>query len=560
MHEPYDKATTVASTMVLAHLAGISTFVTGGIGGVHRNAEISMDISADLLELSRTPVIVVSAGIKSILDIPKTLEVLETNGIPTIVYESDEFPAFFSPHSGVAAPARMDDPALIAASYWAARDMQLSHGMLVAVPNHDPAGSSVEQAIQDALTEASQQGIHGQAVTPFLLKRVAEKTKGDSLRSNMALVQRNAVVGADIAIAISKRQQKQQQLNPIGNVPSFTKAHSEITTPTSKIVVVGGIVQDIVARPAPGQKLILGTSNPGQCTESDGGVGRNIAEALGRLGAQPLLYSAVGQDDRGQSLLERLQTQCGVVGVNETVRIVEDENTATFLALLNEVGDLHAACADMTVLAKIDPPPDCVLQHARIVVLDANPPISLLRDTAQRAVALEVKVAFEPTSVPKAKAAAQDSTFMSCLTYTFPNYDELVAMVTAFSGTPLEQRFGNSAEQDDRMYLEHVQVLAAKLLEQMREESHVLVTLGDKGAMVCSRRLHQRLQCRHFPAPTHVEVRNTTGAGDSFCAGFLHAVLNECNEDEAVLMGMKAAVLSLECAEGTIAPNLADIL
>mmetsp|Transcript_4641 Transcript_4641/g.9919 ORF Transcript_4641/g.9919 Transcript_4641/m.9919 type:complete len:361 (-) Transcript_4641:217-1299(-) len=196
-------ATTVASTMKLAHLAGISTFVTGGIGGVHRNGEVSMDISSDLTELGQTPVVVVSAGIKSILDIRRTIEVLETNGVPTFGWQTDEFPAFFSPSSRLSSPARADTPEEIANAYWAARQLQLPQGILVGVPNNDPSGANVEVAIQAALTEAEELEIHGQDVTPYILKTVAEKTGGDSLKSNMALVRQNAVVGAKIAIAIS---------------------------------------------------------------------------------------------------------------------------------------------------------------------------------------------------------------------------------------------------------------------------------------------------------------------------------------------------------------------
>ena len=197
-------ATTVASTMRLAHLAGISTFVTGGIGGVHRNGETSMDVSADLTEMSQTPVVVVSAGIKSILDIAKTLEVLETLSVPVCGWQTDEFPAFFSPTSGVSCPARVNAAHDVAKIYWASRQLRLPQGMLVAVPNHDPAGANVENAIQGALREADAKNISGQDVTPFILKRVAETTKGDSLKSNMALVRQNARVGASIAKAIAE--------------------------------------------------------------------------------------------------------------------------------------------------------------------------------------------------------------------------------------------------------------------------------------------------------------------------------------------------------------------
>jgi pseudouridine-5'-phosphate glycosidase len=197
-------ATTVAATMKLAHLAGISTFVTGGIGGVHRNGQYSMDISSDLTELGQTPVVVVSAGIKSILDIQRTIEVLETNGVPAVGWQTDEFPAFFSPSSGIPCPSRADTAEVIADAYWAARKLNMVQGMLVAVPNNDPAGANVETAIQAALAQAEELKISGRDVTPYVLKQTAAKTEGDSLRSNMALVRQNAKIGADIAIAISR--------------------------------------------------------------------------------------------------------------------------------------------------------------------------------------------------------------------------------------------------------------------------------------------------------------------------------------------------------------------
>ena len=197
-------ATTVAATMKLAHLAGIATFVTGGIGGVHRNGQYSMDISSDLTELGQTPVVVVSAGIKSILDIQRTIEVLETNGVPAVGWQTDEFPAFFSPSSGIPCPSRADTAEVIADAYWAARKLNMVQGMLVAVPNNDPAGANVETAIQAALAQAEELKISGRDVTPYVLKQTAAKTEGDSLRSNMALVRQNAKIGADIAIAISR--------------------------------------------------------------------------------------------------------------------------------------------------------------------------------------------------------------------------------------------------------------------------------------------------------------------------------------------------------------------
>jgi len=199
-------ATTVAATMICAHLAGIAVFATGGIGGVHRGAEASFDISADLHELGRTPVTVVAAGAKAILDLPKTLEVLETLGVPVIAYGQDAFPAFWSRDSGLTAPLRMDSAAEIAAAHRMRAALGLSGGQLVANPiPHDAEIPRAEilPAIEAALAEAHAQGIAAKAVTPFLLGRIFEMTEGRSLEANIALVKSNARLGAAIARALT---------------------------------------------------------------------------------------------------------------------------------------------------------------------------------------------------------------------------------------------------------------------------------------------------------------------------------------------------------------------
>jgi pseudouridine-5'-phosphate glycosidase len=195
-------ATTVAATMICAALAGIKVFATGGIGGVHRGAETSFDISADLLELAATPVTVVAAGAKAILDLPKTLEVLETHGVPVIAYGQDEFPAFWSRASGLKAPLRMDDPAQIAAAHRMRGLLGLPGGQLVANPipvEAEIPRTEITPAIEAALTEAEDRGIAAKEVTPFLLDRILALTEGRSLASNIALVLHNARLGAAIA-------------------------------------------------------------------------------------------------------------------------------------------------------------------------------------------------------------------------------------------------------------------------------------------------------------------------------------------------------------------------
>lgn len=195
-------ATTVAATMIAARLAGISVFATGGIGGVHQGAEQSFDISADLLELAQSPVIVVAAGPKAILDIPKTLEVLETQGVPVIAYGQDQVPAFWSRQSGLSAPLRMDSPDDIAKAHAMRRAMDLEGGALVVNPI--PPGDEIPAVdlapvIAQAQADADAQGIAGKAVTPFLLQRIFELTEGRSLVANIALVRNNARLAARIA-------------------------------------------------------------------------------------------------------------------------------------------------------------------------------------------------------------------------------------------------------------------------------------------------------------------------------------------------------------------------
>ena len=202
-----DGATTVTTTMIIAHMAGIRFFATGGIGGVHRGAETTMDISADLEELARTPVMVVCAGAKSILDLGLTLEYLETKGVPVLGYQTSELPAFYTRKSGFNVDYRMDSPAELASAFKAQNDMALGGGMLVTNPipeEYSMPKDVIDAAIDQAIAESKAQGIKGKETTPFLLARVAELTGGDSLASNIQLVYNNARLTAKTAVAYCK--------------------------------------------------------------------------------------------------------------------------------------------------------------------------------------------------------------------------------------------------------------------------------------------------------------------------------------------------------------------
>ncbi|MEA5152877.1 MAG: pseudouridine-5'-phosphate glycosidase [Oscillospiraceae bacterium] len=202
-----DGATTVTTTMIIANMAGIKIFATGGIGGVHRGAQTSMDISADLEELAQTPVMVVCAGAKAILDLGLTLEYLETKGVPVIGYGSYELPAFYTRSSGFNVDYRVDSPEELAGLFRAQRELGYKGGMLVANPIPEEYAMDkavIDAAIEQALRECREQGVRGKDTTPFLLARVAELTGGDSLESNIKLVLNNAKVAALTASALSK--------------------------------------------------------------------------------------------------------------------------------------------------------------------------------------------------------------------------------------------------------------------------------------------------------------------------------------------------------------------
>lgn len=291
----------------------IPLFVTGGIGGVHRGVADTWDISADLTELQNTPVAVVCSGVKSILDIPKTLEFLETAGVPVISYKSDYFPAFFSVSSGMRSPIRMDSTSAIAKQLFMHQEIGFRQGTVIAAPNPEPAaGEAIEAGIQQALRECEEQNIRGRDITPYMLKRLNEITRGASLQSNIALVKNNAVVGGRIAIQLAQLKQKAKQTPGTAFVSSNSSASGSISTSKTKTVgskrqfsttaadatpvrmrnglwkdgtpvVVGGAVMDILSKATSGKSFLPGTSNIGVTTVTAGGVGRNIAQLLGQL-------------------------------------------------------------------------------------------------------------------------------------------------------------------------------------------------------------------------------------------------------------------------------------
>ncbi|CAM9767900.1 unnamed protein product, partial [Hapterophycus canaliculatus] len=470
-------------------LAGVKVFVTGGMGGVHRGAESTFDVSADLAELARTPIVVVCAGVKSILDIEKTLEVLETNGVPVISYGTDDFPAFFSPSSGLPSPLRLDTPSEVAKAAKVSQagfDLGMRNGMILAVPNPSPmsGGAGIDAAIQVALEEADERGLKGRDVTPFVLASVSDATGGQSLKSNVALVRHNAKIGADIAVQLASLSghpppklpapaeaastSPPRKLSPQSTLEPTPETHHYPKSPP-RVTVFGGAVADVVSKPLAGTALTPGTSTPGETRQSFGGVGRNVAEGIARLlraggsdsevpnsrdssgsstdRASVALVSAVGADDAGGALVASCE-ECGV-NAAETVEVGDagqtqvdgrdgdGVGTASYVAVLGGDGDLVVAVADMRVFEKMTS--EFVERHAgalkgaTVAVVDGNLPPDGFAQVAKLCAQKKIPLVFEPTSVAKCTAPF----LAGCaggITLTTPNLDELAAMSAAASG------------------------------------------------------------------------------------------------------------------------------
>eukprot|EP01137_Pigoraptor_chileana_P019530 Opistho-2@80680 len=603
-------ATTVSGTMILAHLAGISTFVTGGIGGVHRGGESSMDISADLTELGRTPVNVVCAGIKSILDIGRSLEYLETQGVGVITYgPTPQFPAFFTPHSGFDAPAHLNSASAIARVAHAKDMLGLQTGMVVAVPipaEYAADRAIIEEATRRALEDASLQGVGGRDATPFVLKRLAELTRGESLKANVALVKNNAAVGAEIAFELSRLRvdggfslraggDKQQAIRvaaaaAAATATSIAAAHTReagdatshapdgglsapnIIAPCNAVknarkrpVVVGGAIVDLVARPRPGHPLIARSSNPGRVRESYGGVARNIADCLARLRLDPLLITAIGSDARGGALIRHSQS----IGMRTDGFLqVDGYDTAVYNAILDTEGELVVGVTDGDVFEAIGL--DTVSVHADVIrsspmtCIDGNVSDDTLRFVANLCEESKVPLLFEPTSVEKARNAV-DAGIISKVHIIKPNADELEAMAAA---TGLSRNSTLAAEAElsglcdnggiPHEYMEHVE----RGLHMLNFVRYVVITLGPGGVILCRKSSDSNTRtAKHFPAGPPVSVVNVTGAGDSLVGGLVYGIVTGRGYDTAVRCGIVAARHSLrhfDAVAPSICPDIMD--
>ncbi|KAM3870523.1 uncharacterized protein ACN63O_005641 [Diretmus argenteus] len=540
--------TTVSGTMIAAYKAGIPVFVTGGIGGVHRDGENSLDISADLTELGRTPIAVVSAGVKSILDIGRTLEFLETQGVCVATYgTSNSFPAFFSPQSGFTSPYHVCNAEEAAELIAGSLSLGLQTGLLFAVPipeEQAAAGQQIQEAIQTAVAEARAEGIRGRDVTPFILQKVNELTEGKSLQANIALIHNNAKVGGQIACALSQHM-KERKLR------HTTRHHGERSSDSqSNVVVIGGINVDFIAK-GKAEKLLFGQTNPGSVCQSFGGVGRNIADCLSRLNHRPLFISAMGTDLHSEAVLNH----CKHMNTSGVARL-QEQSTATYCAVITERGELSLGLGDMDIHQHISEQYvsqfETQLSSASLVCLDGNIPVSTVDYVCSIAKKHAVNVWYEPTDSDKACKPFLSEAWKS-LSYSSPNLAELCTM-TKTLGIPTSEVQPSS--------LDEVLSCALALSRPLLEHLHCLVvTLGAKGVLVCGehvagsvnlqprkeKRRRGRLCALHYPAlpVTTEETMNVSGAGDSLAGGMMAGILQGRDTNSCVQMGLLAARLSL---------------
>ncbi|KAJ6575060.1 Indigoidine synthase A like protein-domain-containing protein [Mycena capillaripes] len=411
-----DGGTTICATLIFAALAGIKVFATGGLGGVHRGGETSMDVSADLHELTRCPVGLVSAGVKSILDIGRTLEYLETLGVPVIPYAlSKDFPAFFSPRSGFQTPWNVNDPATAAKMLYSQWQLGMDNGALIAVPipeEYAEKGEIIQRAVNQAVLESEENGMsaRGKDVTPWLLSRVAELTKHDSIDSNIALLKNTALIGGQIA---AQYQILANQTSPSGKTYAATKVALEIEESNQTLVpakeqcgviVVGAAALDISAQTEDMVNTVgLHSTSPGTVTVGLGGVARNIAESCHRMGTPALLIAGLGTDTWGRLLYDETKA----IGMRTDGFIKSDEQrTAVCNLFLDGKGNLVGGVADMDSAQKLDV--DQILRQMakhspKIVCLDGNLSSQTIQKIIDYCVPRNIQILFEPTSITKSE-------------------------------------------------------------------------------------------------------------------------------------------------------------
>ncbi|KAG7450569.1 indigoidine synthase A-like protein [Guyanagaster necrorhizus] len=456
-----DGGTTCSATLIFAALAGIKVFATGGLGGVHRGGQDSMDISADLFELTRCPVGLVSSGIKSILDIGRTLEYLETLGVPVVTYgKTRDFPSFFTRLSGfqvgkflltslreayliIQVPWNVDSPSTAAKLLHTQWQLDMDNGILIAAPipeEHEKIGSSIQQAVDQAVRESEENGMskRGKEVTPWLLSRIVKLTRGESLNSNVALLKNTALIGGQIAVEYQKiLSEPTTPTSTPGDKPQKVSSRHEDSFVPARLAVVGSSAIDITAQASKGSDPNLATHStvPGSVEMTLGGVARNIAEASHRVtrdSNSTLLLSPVGNDAFGRLLEDETKT----IGMRSDGLVKSKLKTSVCNMFVDAEGHLLTGVADMGITEAFEG--TAVLEHLQkhkpaIVAFDGNLSHATIQSVANFCYSQGIKTFFEPTSITKSTSILQSiqglvSTMdptVAPITFASPNLLEL---------------------------------------------------------------------------------------------------------------------------------------
>ncbi|KAI8453227.1 Indigoidine synthase A like protein-domain-containing protein [Phakopsora pachyrhizi] len=444
--------TTVSATMSIASLAGIKVFATGGIGGVHRGGQDTLDISSDLTELGRNPVAVVCAGAKSILDIGLTLEYLETAGVPVVsLGDTKDFPAFYSSKSGYQAPFNARSVGECAEIIYQSDILKLQSGILVGVPIPDANSQDCKQiqdAVDRAIVESEELAINkqGKLVTPWLLNRVKELSSGTSVKANIALIKNNVEKAAQISACYSELTQEAENFKskPISPVKTSISPSCPKTTSSSRVMIIGAAAVDITSQAFPGLSLqdFSGSTGAGTVKFSAGGVALNVARALFKLGIEDaLLVSQLGEDSL---ITEILQREFKAMGLRTDGLFVDQSGkTGVVNMFLDSKGDLIGGIADLNSIEKMKEEKLSGLiqeKNPSWVCFDANLSKDAIKSIFDACLSKSISTAFEPTSITKCTKLlpilarffdSSGKTFPPPLSLMFPNFSELKAIYQA---------------------------------------------------------------------------------------------------------------------------------
>ncbi|QPG73484.1 hypothetical protein FOA43_000795 [Brettanomyces nanus] len=490
MSEKLTGGTTIAATMILAYKAGVDVFATGGLGGVSRPYEL-MDVSADLDELSKTPVSVVCSGPKSILDVGRTIEYLETKGVPVFTYDDGRFPGgtqrslnipgFYTRDSGIASPFMFNDFHTAANVIFNGKySMQLNNGYVFCIPAPvDIALSSdyINGAIQDSLLDAQKLNVRGKSLTPFLLEKINQLTHGESVKCNIAFVKNNATIGSQIACELAKLKQENEpeksSLTPVqlpGPVitASSSSAASDASPPTfNRSAVIGSLSLDSTSIIRSQNSLKMGDSNPGSTTHSVGGVGFNVAltsTASSRMGATLFITALNLSDSAGKYVMETME-KYGLP--KQGLCSLDDKKTAQYTSIHDASGKLIVACADMDIVECL--PKDYVIEllakyKPSCVLMDSNISIELMNDVLKYTYENGIKLFYEPTSAVKAYKLGKANV------HCFPDHEvNLMTPTVAELGAIFESFSANGKFEDLDSWFPILDMLCLDKLRQQLE-------------------------------------------------------------------------------------------